>query len=289
MGQTKTELPDAPTPRKEMVAEAAIPAGAEAAVFTDPGAGQEAFPPEARPLPGLSVPGLRPTYVPLPQWCRAHVCTEAAPSRSCCDPDRDVFGTYLKENALRVYSPAELGRIAIKGVIDPFNLLTIGGTSVLTVATDSHSPYGPGVRGWAKLSGVTLTEDITGEFVGTFLIPSIDHQDPHYHRMPNASLVRRILHCTYQPFWTTSDTGQGMLNYSTIAGSIIDEAVDVTYVPYQRVGWGPGAERIASGWASAPIGNYVTEFVPDLARHINFKVVFIQRIVDRVAVENGGP
>jgi len=288
-GQEK--LPDAPAPHADLAGDAGGGGGAaptEAVVLAEPAAGQEAFPPAARPMPGLSVPGLQPTYVPLPQWCRAHACTAAAPQQSCCEPDRDLFANYLKQDAIHIYSPRELGRIAVRGVIDPFNLLTIGGTSVLSVATDSHSPYGPGVMGWAKLSGVTLTEDMTGEFVGTFLIPSIDHQDPHYHRMPNASLVRRILHCTYQPFWTTSDTGKGMVNYSTLAGSIIDEGVDVTYVPYQRVGWGPGAERIASGWASAPIGNFVTEFVPDLASHINFKVVFIQRIVNRVAVENGG-
>lgn len=292
IGRAQSELPDAPAPHNELVADAGmegVAGGAGAAVVAEPAAGQEAFPPEARPLPGLSVPGLEPTHVPLPKWCRAHACTEGAPLHSCCDPDRDIFGNYLKQDAIHIYSPGELGRIAIRGVIDPFNLLTIGGTSFLSVVTDSHSLYGPGVKGWAKLSGVTLTEDMTGEFVGTFLIPAIDHQDPHYHRMPNASLRRRILHCAYQPFWTTSDTGKGMVNYSTIAGSIIDEAVDVTYVPYQEVGWGPGAERIASGWASTPIGNFVTEFLPDVASHVNFKVVFIQRIVNRVALEDGGP
>jgi hypothetical protein len=234
------------------------------------------------------MPGLRPTYVPLPRWCIAQACTETAPSLACCQTGTDIFDNYLRHNAVHIYSPRELGIIAVHGVIDPFNLLTIGGTSFLSVVSDSHSQYGPGVKGWAKLSGVTLTEDMTGEFVGTFLIPSIDHQDPHYHRMPNASLMRRILHAAYQPFWTTSDTGKGMINYSTFAGSIIDEAVDVSYVPYQKVGWGPGAERIASGWASDPIGNYVTEFLPDVASHININVIFIQRLINRVAVEDGG-
>ncbi|HVT96304.1 MAG TPA: hypothetical protein VHE33_02280, partial [Acidobacteriaceae bacterium] len=148
--------------------------------------------------------------------------------------------------------------------------------------------YGPGFMGWAKLSGVTLTEDMTDEFVGTFLIPSIDHQDPHYHRMPNASMPRRILHAAVQPFWTQSDTGKGMVNYSTVVGSFIEEAVNVSYVPYQQMGWGPAAARISIGWASAPIGNYVTEFVPDLASHVNLRVVFLQRIVDRVARESVG-
>jgi hypothetical protein len=215
-------------------------------------------------------------------------CTRTGPGRSCCEQDFSAFDNYLQSNALHVYTPRELGRLAIHGVIDPFNLLTIGGTSAISIGQDAHTPYGPGMQGWAKLSGVTLTEDLTGEFVGTFLIPSIDHQDPHYHREPNARLPRRILHSLAQPFWIDSDTGGNMVNYATIVGSIVNEAVDISYVPYQRTGWGPSAERIALGWANAPVGNFITEFVPDLANHLNFRVVFIQRIIDRVAVEEGG-
>jgi hypothetical protein len=283
------ELPDAPLPQTQIVASDAgdsVGPAFDAAIVAE--AGQETFPPEARNVRGFSVPGLEPSYVPLPRWCVLSACSQAAPRRSCCQPGSDIFDNYLRQNAIHIYTPRELGRLAIHGVIDPFNLLTIGGTSLLSVATDSHSFYGPGVKGWAKLSGVTLTEDMTGEFVGTFLIPSIDHQDPHYHRAPNASVRRRIWHCVYQPFWTTSDTGKGMPNYSTIVGSMINEAVDASYVPYQEVGWGPDAERVAVGWLSAPIGNFVTEFVPDVASHINLKVVFIQRIINRVALEDGG-
>lgn len=298
-GHTQTELPDAPAPHADVVAgnaaenpdfrlsEALAPRLETTAL--DPAAGQQTFPPEARPRLGLSMPGLQPTYVPAPKWCVTQACSNAAPLRSCCQPGDDIFGDYLRQYAVHIYTPKQLGRLAIHGVIDPFNLLTIGATSLISVASDSHTLYGPGVEGWAKLSGVTLTEDMTSEFVGTFLIPSIDHQDPHYHRMPNASMTRRILHCAYQPFWTTSDTGKGMINYSTFVGSMVEEAVDVSYVPYQKQGWGPGAARIAAGWVSAPVGNYVTEFFPDVARHINLKVVFLQRIVNRVAIENGGP
>ena len=56
--------------------------------------------------------------------------------------------------------------------------------------------------------GVSYTQDITGEFFGTFLIPSIVHQDPHYHRMPDASMKRRIAHALYQVVWTQGDNGE---------------------------------------------------------------------------------
>ncbi len=249
---------------------------------------QQPFPPQKTPRHGLSLPGLNPSYVPTPRPCRTQSCSERSPHQDCCQQESGLFAEYLRHNAIHIYTPAELARLAAHSVADPFNLLTIAGTSAYSVAIDAHSPYGPGMTGWAKFSGVSLTQDMTGEFFGTFLIPSIDHEYPHYIRMPNAPLVRRIAHCIYQPFWTVSDMGQGMPNYSNVVGGIADEAVNIMYVPYQQVGWGPSAERIATAWATDPIGNFITEFVPDLARHVNFNIVFVQRIIDRVAVEEGG-
>lgn len=279
----QTELPDAPAPAYL----ASVPSG-DSPISGAPAEGQEqTFPPQEARHRGRTMPGLQPSYLPLPQPCIAEACSAAAPPPRCCEQNTDTFDVYLKNNAIHIYTARELGGIAWRGVIDPFNLLTIGATSAFTVATDSHSPYGPGMTGFGKLSGVALTQDMTGAFFGTFLIPALDHQDPHYHRMPNASLTRRIAHCLYQPFWTDSDTGKGMLNYSTLVGSVADEAVDISYVPYQQLGWGPSAERIATGWATDPIGNFVTEFVPDVARHINLNVVFVQRLINRVAIEEG--
>lgn len=273
-------LPDAPAPQPNVIAGVSLAAAP---------APQRTFPPESPRSTRRPLPGLEPSYLPLPRACLAHSCSQAAAPRVCCETGNDDdFATYLSHNAIHVYTPGELAVLAWRDVADPFNLLTIGGASMIAVASAPHSPYGPGFHGWARLSGVTLTEDMTGEFVGTFLIPSIDHQDPHYHRTPNASLMRRTLHCLYQPFWTVSDTGKSMPNYSTIVGTLVDEAVDVSYVPYQQTGWGPSAERVATSWATAPIGNFVTEFVPDVARHINVNIVFIQRIVNRVAREEGG-
>jgi hypothetical protein len=278
----RAALPDAPAPDPALLANlASLTPSPEASP-------QQPFPPQQTRRHGLPLLGLNPGYVPVPHACRAQACSQLTPHQVCCQPQSGTFGAYLEQNAVHIYTPRELAQLAARSVADPFNLLTIAGTSAFTVATDAHSPYGPGMDGWAKLSGVLLTQDMTGEFFGTFLIPSIDHEYPHYVRMPNAPLPRRIAHCLYQPFWTVSDTGQGMVNYSNIVGTIADEAVDITYVPYQQMGWGPSAERVVTAWATAPIGNFITEFVPDVARHFNVNIVFVQRIIDRVADEEGG-
>src|SRR5260370_12390300 len=89
-----------------------------------------------------------------------------------CWRNDDRLQFFLESAAPHPMTPEEKARLAAKGIIDPFNLLTIGGLSAISIAANAKSPYGPAVHGCAKLSGVSLTQDMTHEFVGTFAIPS---------------------------------------------------------------------------------------------------------------------
>jgi hypothetical protein len=178
--------------------------------------------------------------------------------------------------------------LAVRDVADPFNNITILGEAAISVASDPHSPYGPGMPGYGRYVGVSYTQDMIGEFFGTFLIPSVTHQDPHYHRMPNHRLSRRIVHATVQVVWTQGDNGKGMPNYANIVGFAADDGIANLYVPGRKTDLGATGSRYAIGLATAPIGNYITEFVPDVARHIHVQIVILQRIINQVARSEGG-
>lgn len=184
-------------------------------------------------------------------------------------------------------TPQEKGWLATKNVIDPFNMITILGEAGISVAADPHSPVGPGFPGWGRAVGISFTEDITGEFFGTFLIPSIVHQDPHYHRLPTASMKRRIFHAAYQVLWTQGDNGKGMPNYANLIGFGIDDEIANLYVPGRETNAGASAQRYGIGLATAPIDNYITEFLPDVAKHVHVQIVVVQRIINQVANKDG--
>jgi hypothetical protein len=192
--------------------------------------------------------------------------------------DRFVDGPQVKP-----LTPLEKAHLAVRNLIDPYNLLTIAGVAGISVAANSHSPYGPGMPGYGRYVGVSFTQDMTGEFFGTFLIPSIVHQDPHYHRMPNAPIPRRIVHAISQVAWTQGDNGKGMVNYADLVGFAIDDEFGNFYVPGQQTNLRASAERYAIDVATAPIDNFITEFLPDVARRIHVRVVLVQRIVNQVA------
>ena len=198
-------------------------------------------------------------------------------------PHIDWYARFLDGPQVKPMKPQEKAWLAMRNVADPFNAVTILGSSAIAVGSNSHSPYGPGMTGFGRYVGVSYTQDITGEFVGTFLIPSIARQDPHYHRMPDATFKRRFAHAIYQVAWTQGDNGKGMVNYADVLGFAIDGEIGNLYVPGQRTDLPASAERYGTALAIAPTDNFVTEFLPDVARRIHVHAVLIQWIINQVA------
>lgn len=193
------------------------------------------------------------------------------------------YARFLNGPQVKPLTPLEKAHLAGRNIVDPFNLITIGGEAGIAVAANSHSLYGPGFGGYGRYVGVSFTEDLVGEFFGTFLIPSLSHQDPHYHRMPGASIQRRLVHTIAQVAWTEGDNGKGMPNYSNLVGLGVENEINNLYVPGLQTNASATAARYATSLAIAPTDNLVTEFLPDIATHIHVRVVLVQRIINQVA------
>jgi hypothetical protein len=185
-------------------------------------------------------------------------------------------------------TPGQKGMLAIHDVLDPFNFLTIIGSSAITIAADSDTAYGPGFGGFAELTGVTLLQDVTGEFFGTFAIPSIVHEDPHYHRMPNARFPRRLLHSISRTVIAQHDDGSTMPNYATLLTYPIGAELDNLYVPGIHTDGRSTTLRILTAYALDPVSNIVTEFLPDVAKRIHIRIIFVQQILNQIAATPAG-
>jgi hypothetical protein len=221
---------------------------------------------------------------PIPQRDVGKTETVSQPGLPPCPPPKSMWlFRFMNSPGAKPLSPKEKGALAARNVLDPFNALTILATSGISVAADPHSAYGPGMPGFARNVGVSYTQDMTGEFVGTFLIPSIVHQDPRYYRMPRASIPRRIGHTVFQEVWTRGDNGRGMLNYANIVGWAIDDEISNLYVPGRQTNLPASAARYGTAFLFAPTDNLITEFLPDVARHFHIRIVIVQRIINQVA------
>src|SRR6202044_1291313 len=104
------------------------------------------------------------------------------------------YQKFLGTNIVIPLTWQEKGYAALHNLADPENFGTIVGISAISVAADSHSAYGPGLKGFGKSVGVSYLQDATAQFFGVFAIPVLVHQDPRYLRMPHAPLPKRIIY-----------------------------------------------------------------------------------------------
>ncbi len=179
------------------------------------------------------------------------------------------------------------GYMALHNLTDPANFGTILGISAITIGSNAHTAYGPGLKGFGKIVGVSVLQDATGQFFGIFAIPAIVHQDPRYFRMPHAPIAKRILYSVSRTIVSRHDDGRSMPNYATLFTYPIGAELSNFYVPGIHTDGASTVARIFTGYALDPVNNLLTEFLPDVASRVHVRIIFVQSILNNIASTNG--
>lgn len=193
------------------------------------------------------------------------------------------YQRFLTSNIVIPMTWQQKGYLALHDLTDPANFGTILGISAITIGTDSHSAYGPGMKGFGKIVGVSVLQDATLQFFGDFAIPVIAHQDPRYFRMGHAPIAKRILYSVSRTIISRSDSGRAMPNYATLLNYPITAEIDNLYVPGIHPDGPSTADRILTGYGLDPVNNLLNEFLPDVASRVHVRVIFVQRILNNIA------
>jgi len=180
------------------------------------------------------------------------------------------------------------GYLAVHFTTDPASLGTIVGISAISIALDPHTAYGPGLKGFGELAGISVLQNATAEFFGTFAVPALMHQDPRYYRMPNKPLKKRILYSISRSYISRSDEGKTIPNYGVLAAYPIIGELSNLYVPGLETDGPSTAKRVLTGLALDPVNNLVNEFLPDVAKRVHVRIIFVQQIFNNIALTGSG-
>jgi hypothetical protein len=265
--EPSTELPDAPEPSQAQ--QRSVVAVAEAS-FKASGGG-------ARPC-GLGS-AMKVIYVDPSRYDVPKPCTELI----------YPYQRFLSSNIVIPMTWQQKGYFALHQFVDPFNIGTIVGVSAISVAADSHSAYGPGLKGFGKSVGVSLLQDATGQFFGNFAIPVVAHQDPRYFRKPHEPFTKRIVYSMSRTFISRSDSGKSMPNYAVLLTYPINAELSNFYVPGIQSDSASTFTRIFTGYALDPVNGLLNEFLPDVASRVHVRIIVIQRILNNIASGNSIP
>jgi hypothetical protein len=133
---------------------------------------------------------------------------------------------------------------------------------------NDNSQYETGFRGVCQHYGIELATSETNVFFERFLIPTALKQDPRYFRNPNLPFMKRALYSMSRVVLTRSDSGHQTFNASYVLGGAASQALSDLYVPGQRQGMYPIADRLTFNLARDAGFNLLHEFWPDVRRKV---------------------
>jgi hypothetical protein len=176
--------------------------------------------------------------------------------------------------------------LAVTNSTDPVNIFVNALDAEISNAIEGAPGLHRGALGFGQRFAMSQGGQATGEMLSTFVIPSIFHQDPRYHRDPGASTAARIGHALSQVLITRSDSGKKMFNFAEFLGSTSTFIVAKTFNPEWKNTPGANANRIAVSIGSDAAWNLLTEFLPDISRHFNPKMLVLRRLAQHESEAN---
>lgn len=162
-------------------------------------------------------------------------------------------------------------RLFVKDETDPFTFGWVAFEAGIAQANNDFAGYGQGAAGYGKRYGAGLADETAGGFFGTFLFPSILHQDPRYYRLGGGPFKRRFGHALIRPVLTHTDSGGRAFNWSGILGRIATSSLSNAYYPEGNRGVGATFSRVAMSLPFSMLDQLINEFGPDLQNKISGK------------------
>lgn len=181
-----------------------------------------------------------------------------------------IFPTYTVADSKSASPLTARGKwqLFVKDKTDPFTFGWVAFEAGLAQANNDLSGYGQGAAGYGKRFGAGLADETAGGFFGTFLFPSVLHQDPRYYRLGTGPFKKRLGHALIRPVLTHKDSGGRAFNWSGILGSIATSGLSNAYYPEADRGAGATFSRVAMGIPFSMIDELFNEFGPDLEKKI---------------------
>jgi hypothetical protein len=172
--------------------------------------------------------------------------------------------------------------LAIDETIAPSRFLGSMFTSGITQARDGLPGYGQGWSGYGKRFGSSVASNASNHLFGTFLLPSMLHEDPRYFVKAFGSPRSRILYAIERVVITRTDTGRNTFNWSGVLGGLMAESLANSYLPDAERTGGKTFSRFGIRIGFSALDNVVKEYWPTI-----FKSLGITKLVPSESSDPG--
>ncbi len=170
--------------------------------------------------------------------------------------------------------PRQKFELAVDETIAPSRFLGSMFTAAIGQARNSLPGYGQEWAGYGKRFGSSVASSASSHFFGTFLLPSMLHEDPRYFVKAFGGPRSRILYAIERVVITRTDDGRNTFNWSGVLGGLMAESLANSYLPDAERTAGKTFGRYGVRVGFGALGNVVKEYWPTI-----FKSLGITKLV----------
>lgn len=223
---------------------------------------------------------------PLVPETTAEACTESlaeplAPASTGLkfvplSPSKRLFGVipnYRAEQIQKTYKPLtaqEKYAIARSDSFDWPNYLMLAGFAMQAQVASGGFSHNGGFKSFSAYYARSVGDQIIGSYVTEAILPSLFHEDPRFFRLGTGSFVHRAYNAVSRIVIAQKDDGRHGFNFSELVGNAGVVAATSFYYPASQSP-SEGFERLAMSLGNDMISNMLTEFWPDIKRHLPFQ------------------
>jgi len=163
-------------------------------------------------------------------------------------------------------SPSEKFRLFINESISPPYIISPAMAAGFNQAKNVPAGYGQDWSGYGCRFGEELARASSNAFFGSFVLPSVLHQDPRFFPQLHPSLWGSVRYSARRIFITRTDSGIDTFNTSGIAGTIAAEALANSYLPDSERSASKSASRFGTDLAWRFAANMFKNYWPTMFR-----------------------
>jgi hypothetical protein len=190
-------------------------------------------------------------------------------------PSKRLFGiipNYRADQYQATFKPLttrEKFDIARKDSFDWPNYFLLAGYAFQSQIAAGGFSHNGGALGFAGYYGRAFGDNVIGAYVTEAMMPSWLHEDPRYFRLGTGPFWHRFFYAATRIVVTKGDNGRNRLFVSELAGNAAVVAITTSYYPADRTA-SEAFERYSQQLGNDAISNVLTEFWPDVKRHLPF-------------------
>jgi hypothetical protein len=134
-------------------------------------------------------------------------------------------------------------KLFLDQTISPSTLVSAAATAGFRQIENTYPGYGQEWGGYGKRFGAAMANSASTNFLGTFLIPSLLHQDPRYFISLRPSFRKKMEYALTRQVITRTDDGRATFNWSRVIGVLGAESIANIYLPAEERTVGKTFER----------------------------------------------